>query len=207
MLNDKRTADEVAKAIEQAELNTRAELRAVVIDRSDSYRYIPLLWAAIASLFLPLFAAPYFALDVEMAFTLQVAGLVFLFFVLQIDRLRTLLVPKGVKRQRAHRMAMQQFIEQGVHLTQDNSGVLIFVSQAEHHVEIIADRGISQHVPNDVWGGIVDALIARIKAGQAAEGLVECVNTCGGLLAEHFPTDGTKENELDNQLVVLTFDA
>ena len=42
---------------------------------------------------------------------------------------------------RAHAEAMRQFFAQGLHKTEDRTGVLIFASAAERYAEIIADAG------------------------------------------------------------------
>ena len=82
------------------------------------------------------------------------------------------------------------------------SGVLIFVSAAEHYVEIIADRGISRHVTHEQWQAIVDAFTAAVKRGETLRGFLDCVNACGELLKRHVPATDQK-NELPNHLVML----
>ncbi len=81
-------------------------------------------------------------------------------------------------------------------------GVLIFVSEAEHYVEIIADRGISQHVSNDEWQEIINSFIEKVKAGQTKEGFLNCISSCGDLLKQYAPATEQK-NELPNHLIVL----
>jgi putative membrane protein len=111
-------------------------------------------------------------------------------------------VPRRLKQWRAAQLARYQFLEQNLHHTTGSTGVLIFVSEAEHYVEILADTGISQHVGADQWQRIVDALVARIGSGETAQGLVECIAACGELLQQHVPATAQK-NELPNRMIVL----
>ena len=103
---------------------------------------------------------------------------------------------------RASSLARRQFLEQGLHHTAGETGVLIFVSEAEHYVEILADRGIDEHVGHERWQAIVDAFTARVKAGETVEGFIECVDACGALLALHVPATHER-NELPNHLVMI----
>ena len=72
---------------------------------------------------------------------------------------------------------------------------MIFVSEAEHYVEI-------QHVSAEQWQSLVDELIRAIKAGETQQGLIRCIQSCGSSLAEHAPATGDK-NELPNHLILL----
>ena len=85
--------------------------------------------------------------SVQRIFLLQlvvfiVAGLVFSW-----RPLRLALVPRAVRRARAHRAAIEQFFVRRVGHTANRTGVLIFVSLAEHYARIIADDGIAAKSP------------------------------------------------------------
>jgi putative membrane protein len=112
------------------------------------------------------------------------------------------LVPRRLARWRAALLARYQFLEQNLHHTSGSTGILIFVSEAEHYVEIIADSGIDQHVGKEQWQRMVDALVARIRGGETAAGYIECIAACGELLQLHVPATSQK-NELSNRMIVL----
>lgn len=193
----------VAAHIAAVERETDAELVAVLARRADDYPYIPTLWAAALALLTPGVLAllpPWLGLwDVLLA---QLAVFVVAALLFRWPPLLYRLIPRGVKRWRATQLARFQFLEQNLHRTQGSTGVLIFVSEAEHHVEIIADRGIDQYVRHEDWQHIVDAFVARIRAGDTATGFIECIKACGDLLKEHVPATSQK-NELPNHMVVL----
>lgn len=194
---------EISELIASVEKVTDAEFVAVLAKRSDTYTYIPLLWAAAIALMTPV-AMLKFPLWLGVMDIFIAQWLVFIFFALlfRIPAISIRLIPKSVRHWRASNMARRQFLENNLHHTANETGVLLFVSEAERYVEIIADRGINDMVDHQVWQSIVDEFIAAVKAGRTHEGLVNCINKCGGLLKEKVPATGSK-NELPNHLVIL----
>jgi putative membrane protein len=87
--------------------------------------------------------------------------------------------------------------------TELRTGVLIFVSVAERYAEVLADAGIAQKVPVEVWDSAVKGLLSDIRAGRAADGFVKVIETCATTLAEHFPPGAINRNELPNAIVEL----
>ncbi len=195
--------DAVANAIQDVEKNTDAELVTVLASRADNYYYIPTLWAALIALATPaLLKLTHFWLSSDDLFIVQWLVFIGAALVFRISPVMMRLVPKKVKQWRASNLARRQFLENNLHHTKGETGVLIFVSEAEHYVEIIADRGISQHIDNHQWQQIVDHFVAQVKAGNTQQGFIDCIAQCGVLLNQHAPATGEK-NELPNHLVVL----
>jgi len=112
------------------------------------------------------------------------------------------IIPNQVKTWRASNLARRQFLENNLHHTQAEVGVLIFVSEIEHYVEIIADRGVSSHITDDEWAEIVSAMTDQVAAGNTLEGFLSCVDACGVLLEKHLPATSAKD-ELPNHMVVI----
>ncbi len=194
---------QVAEAIAAVERETDAELVTVLARRADDYRPISLLWAAAIALLTPGVLAltpPWLGLWEVMA--LQWLVFLVLALLLRWPPLLMRLVPRRIRQWRAANLARRQFLEQNLHHTRFESGLLIFVSAAEHYVEILADRGISKHVTHEQWQVIVDAFTAAVKRGDTLRGFVDCVNACGELLKQHVPVTDQK-NELPNHLVLL----
>ena len=132
-------------------------------------------------------------------------GLVFLALLAMLwpKHIRTALVPKSIRTEHAHRRATEQFIVQNLHTTEGRTGVLIFVSVAERHAEILADKGIDERVPAGTWQEIVDELTSHISDGKAADGFVGAIERSGKYLAQHFPPGRANTNELPDHLIVL----
>ncbi len=194
---------QVSSAIAEVEKTTDAELVAVLARRADNYFYIPTLWAAFIALITPavINLTPFWLSYHEV---LLAQWLVFFAFaiLLRIPPLMVRLIPKAVRYRRASNFAYRQFLENGLHHTQGETGVLIFVSEAEHYVEILADRGIDQHVSAEKWQSIVDDLIAQLKRGDTLEGMLECIEAAGALLRQYAPVTHDK-NELPDHLVII----
>ncbi|MGB2246303.1 MAG: TPM domain-containing protein [Alcanivorax sediminis] len=203
MLLDNQAQADLAAAITEQEKRTDAELVTVLASQADDYRYITTLWAALLSLLVPaaLLFIPHWLTSLE-ALLLQWGVLIVLAVLFRFKPIQFRLVPRALQRQRAASLARTAFLQQELHHTRDDTGLLIFVSEAEHYVEILADQGIARHVDDAQWQAIVDAFVARVKAGQVAEGFQQCVAACGDKLAEHVPASGEK-NELPNHLIIL----
>ena len=193
----------ISEAIATAEKNTSGEIVAVVAASSDHYIFIPLLWAALVALATP--AALFFFSDLpsEHIYLVQLAVFAVLAVISQWWPVRIALVPRAVKRARAHRHAMEQFLAQNLHTTKGRTGVLIFVSAAERFAEIIADEGIYNKVPPETWDQIVQELTNHIGRRQVSNGFVSAIKMSGDVLAEHFPPGSASHNELPNHLIVL----
>lgn len=202
LLNDE-NQQRVARAIAAVEKDTDAELVTVLARQADDYRYIPLLWAALLSLLVPLVLAflPIWLSALETLLA-QWTILVVLALLFRWPPLMMTLVPRRVKHWRAANLARRVFLEQGLHHTKGATGVLVFVSEAEHYVEILADRGVAEKVPDERWKAIVDAFTGQVKQGEVLNGFLTCIACCGDELITHVPATEAK-NELPNHLVVL----
>ncbi|MEM7566115.1 MAG: TPM domain-containing protein, partial [Pseudomonadota bacterium] len=198
---------------------TAGEIFAVAARSSDSYRFIPLLWAALATLIggtLAAFAWPLVSGTVSQGWGENAAGVsaqalalgqiavfVCLALLTLVPAVRLALVPKPVQFARCRRHATEQFLAHNLHVTEARTGVLIFVSMAERFATILADEGIAEHVDDAVWAEIVEDLIARITEGDLAGGFEAAIAACGAVLAEHVPPGVMSENELPDRLVEI----
>ena len=192
-------------AIRIAEAKTSGELYCVLAQSAGSYRLVPIAWAAVIALLVPW---PLIASTTWSAMTVYVIQLVVFALAavgLSQHAIRLLIVPGRTKRERAHAAAMRQFLAHGMHKTTGRTGVLIFAAVAERYVEIVADSGINQKVPQETWDAAVAALIAAIKAGQPGDGFVAAVEQCGAVLAQHFPVapGAINPDELPDRLVEI----
>ncbi len=205
------------KRISQAEDSTRAEIMMVIARQSDGYRYIPMLWAALIALSVP---GLYFlyntittggwgvadAQQFDYIYPIQVLVFLGLGMLFQLPAARLLIIPKSVKRQRAARHAHEQFFIQNLHQTVENTGVLIFVSVAEHYVEILVDTGIAAKIDNREWQATIDDFVKDVQSGNIAEGFNRAITHCETVLSNHFPADpqaSSKRDELPNHLIEI----
>lgn len=87
--------------------------------------------------------------------------------------------------------------------TEHNNGVLIYLLLAERRVEIVADRGISRHVPDAHWQTVVEHLREHLHSGDFDSGLTQALQEVSALLVQHFPLQPGQPNpnELCNRVV------
>jgi putative membrane protein len=193
----------ISEAITRAEQKTSGEIVVVAAVASDGYRSFALLWAALLALAVPIpliFATKW---PVEYIYLLQLAVFLVCLVLFQWERFRFALVPRAVKRARAHQRAVEQFLVQNLHTTKGRTGVLIYVSFAERFAEVIADAGIYRKVPPSTWEDVVGELTNHLARGTVTEGFIRAIERSGKILAKHFPPGMVDTNELPNHLIVL----
>jgi putative membrane protein len=194
----------VRDSISAVERNTSGEVVTVIAAACDDYLFIPTLWAALIALAVPgLVLLTNMWVDYAWLYSSQVVVFFVLAALFRIPMIKMRLVPRTIQRQRAGRIALEQFFLQNLHHTRDRTGILIFVSVAENYVEIIADKGINDVVPKDTWEKIVAGFVAAVKKEQYTEGFISAINQCGRVLQEHFPSRRDNPDELPNRLVEL----
>ncbi|HUN92417.1 MAG TPA: TPM domain-containing protein [Burkholderiaceae bacterium] len=101
--------------------------------------------------------------------------------------------------------ALELFSRLRVWDTEHNNGVLIYVGLADRAVEILADRGVANRVPEATWDAICSRMRDRFRAGDFEQGAVAAVGEVGALLKQLFPLapGETRHNELPDRPIVL----
>jgi len=98
-----------------------------------------------------------------------------------------------------HARALKEFYKQGIHQTQASTGILIFVSEFERRVQILADSGINKKVSPETWDKQVKDIVAGIKTGNSGVAVARAIEEMGNLLALHFPAMKNNTNDLPNR--------
>jgi putative membrane protein len=193
----------VLDAIRRAELRTSAEI-VVVIDRAaGSWRSWALAVALLLAMIVPWPLIELTQLGTRTIFLTQLlaaAALVVAFFP-QAARLR--LVPRMLRRRKAHEAALREFAARGMTATRDRTGLMIYVALAERYAEIVTDTGISAAIEDSHWRGLIDRLIASIEAERLAHGLADIVTGAADSLATRFPPSPDDRDELASKVVVI----
>src|SRR5688500_7688676 len=213
----------VSAAVEAAEAKTAGEIVTVVADRSDGYSDVALAWAAIVAFtaLVVLALVPDFYLGLADAaldnwqhewtpseiFTLAAVvaiGKFLAMLLLQLwPRLKFWLVLPPIKTARTLGRAIDLFKVGAERRTHGRTGVLIYLSMREHRAEIVADEAIASKVTPETWGEAMAAMLAEIKQGRCADGMIAAVEKVGAVLAEHFPRAEDDQNELPDRLIEL----
>lgn len=198
----------IRHAVAEAEARTSGEIVPYVVDASDDYPGA--VWKGIA---LGAFAGPLIA---EWIYFLGDfwGGLLPLWIALPaaaggaVGFLLTNFVP-SIKRWmagdlldlRTRQRAEMAFVEQEVFRTRERTGILLLVSLFEHRVVVLGDSGINQKVEQGQWDGIVQTVVAGIRAGKPGEALATAIRQCGELLERHgVARQADDRNELPDEL-------
>ncbi len=213
----------VSKAVRDAEAGTAGEIVTIVAESSDRYLDVALWWSiSVAVLALAALAAfPEFytglvarisggwivdwtlAEAFELALAVAVLKFVGARLILQWMPLRLFLTPRVVKAERVRRRAIRYFKVGAERRTLGRTGVLIYLSMAEHRAEIVADEAIHSKVTPETWGDAMAKLIAEVRQGRLSDGMVAAIGDVGAILGAHFPRAKDDANELPDRLIEL----
>jgi putative membrane protein len=163
----------------------------------------PVFIAAVVALLLPWLLTAFTAMSVFRILSLQVVVFLALLMLLCLPRVRVALMPRRARRAAAYRVAMEQFVSRGLTRNKSHSGILIYVSLAEHYARIIAGTEIAARVPQARWQAAVDALIAHTRNGFIADGFIAAIEMCGEELGRHFPRTASDRNNLPDRIYLI----
>lgn len=213
----------VSAAIAAAESKSEGEIVAVATELSDSYHDAALHWAVLVLIAVLAWAAacpsclqwwfdalaggwrPEPSLRELLTFLMVLAVLKFtaVLLILKYMPLRLALTPGVTKQRRVRRRAVTVFKAAAERRTAGRTGILIYLSMGERRAEIVADDAILKVTDEHVWGGAMEALLAEVRAGRPADGIVAAIEKVGEVLAEHFPKTGVDTNEIPDKLIEL----
>jgi putative membrane protein len=196
-LNARKAIEETVK---EAELRTSGEIVPMVVPSSGEYTGVRAAAAALLAFSAGIVLLVFPVDPVRWLPPLQVATFVVGYWLSGRRWLLRHLVPKRVQAPAVAEGARLAFLEQGLVETRDRTGILIYISLLERRVEVLADRGIDQHVAEGTWDGVVESILTGIREQRAEEGLVEAIRACGEILAARFPPRADDTNELANKL-------
>jgi uncharacterized membrane protein len=88
--------------------------------------------------------------------------------------------------------------------TEHNNGVLIYLLLAERAIEIVADRGVNQHVTKQQWHAMIERMGAAFRNDRFEDGLTQALAQVSSVLVQHFALakGDANPNELPDAPVV-----
>ena len=218
----------IALATAAAEAMTRGQIVCVVADEAAPYMEVPFAWGAAGALLVPAAllalggaATHWFdgvwgwsAVHVAATHTtvatalgayalLQCLLFVAIALLASIPAVRRSLTPATLKHGHVHQRALEQFFARSMENTRERTGVLIYASLTDRCAEVVADEGVNARVSPQAWAEVIAALTVGMKAGKPGDGFVAAIETCGRLLAAHFPAEGDDRNELPDAVVEM----
>lgn len=186
------------EAVRAVEAKSRAEIVLAVRPRSDSYNRGPLLFGVVvawAVLGFELFSAYEFPLD---AIFLEPAmiGACAAFLAASLPASTRILTSAKKRRESVERAARATFQERGVGLTRERTGVLLYLSLLERDAVVVADKGVTDVVPPDVWTPLLTRVAASARSARDAAGLARAVLLLAEPLAAELPARADDVDEL-----------
>jgi putative membrane protein len=212
----------VSAAIAAAEANSDGEIVAIASDQSDAYHDVGLHYAVLVLFAVLAFYAAFpawlewvdglllgWGAESTTRHLLTVLLLIALFkflaalLLMKWRPLRMALTPGSTKTRRVRRRAIMLFKTGAERRTVGRTGILVYLSLAEHRAEIVADEAITAVTTPETWGEAMVALLNEVKAGRPGEGIAAAVALIGDVLAEHFPKTSGDTNEIPDKLIEL----
>ena len=179
----------IEAAVQEAESKTSGEIVPYVVEQSDFYEEAE--WRAGALLgvlalitfaTIRRFTTAWLPLDfAEIALVTLVAAGAGALVVRFIAPVKRVFAGRHIER-RVHQRAAEAFVVEEVFDTRDRTGILLFISLLEHRVIVLGDSGINAKVGASEWDDIVKTVVAGIRNGRPADGLIEAIRKCGILL-------------------------
>ncbi|MFT7462354.1 MAG: putative membrane protein [Pseudohongiellaceae bacterium] len=194
----------VSSAIRRAEERTVGEIVPVVLERSDGHPGANWLAAFVSTILGSVLLAPVLpwnspALVIVLQTLLGVMGWL---VASRLADVSGLFVSDRRADEVTGEQALQEFYTLGLQKTEAATGVLLFVSLAEHRVLVLGDTGINAVMGDENWSGVVNHVLEGVAKGDLAGGLVAAIDELGTVLAEEFPWKEGDRNELPDRLIV-----
>jgi putative membrane protein len=193
-------ADRIEAAVKAAEAGTTAEIAVAIVPSSTDDRGL----AAIAgALVFALFAgiAPLIWWNIDRLTWTGVgllAGIVAFWLCDRFD-LGLRCLPARLLVKDARRAARAAFLDHRLDDTAARTAILLFVSRAEHYVEILPDRAAAAAIAPAEWSRIVDAFRERKRQADLGEAVAAAIAAIGTLCAAHFPASGADPDRVSNR--------
>jgi putative membrane protein len=174
----------VATVTKEIQDRTGTEVVVIVRPASDRYALYPLLWASMGAIVVGAVVGIVFPrIPIRIATLVQALILFMLALAFDWMPLRMRLVPRHTSRSLAHALARHEFAAHTLAGDPKRKLILLFVSQAEHYFEVIADRTSHQAAGEDTWAAIATDFTREAQAGPLSDALVAAVQRCGAAIA------------------------
>lgn len=197
--------DTLERVATDFEADSSAELVFAVARRSDAYADVPYKIGALCALavlllvvYLPIqFNASWFWVDTVVAFAFGwLVGKAF-------PRLTRVLVSRRRRKARVREAAEAVFVNRGVSLTRERTGVLVYISWLEQTVMLLWDVGIEKRVPRTVLQAAKNEF-ERLPLFQNFPAAFEpALQPLKKLFDEKLPRPPDDVNEISNRPVVI----
>ena len=191
----------IQNKIVELELRTSVEFVPVITDRSSDYK----LWRMFFFLLVFSFSLTLLVLEFpayggleKVISSLGIALILFLATFLK-PFLSTLL-PAHAKFRAVEDRAQSVFLEQEIFLTEQRTGILIFISDFERAVLILADRGFAGKIDSREWKDLGAVLAQDFSKKSAGDTFLIALEKLALRLSADFPPARNNLNEISDNV-------
>ncbi|MES1241411.1 MAG: hypothetical protein ABUT39_07315 [Acidobacteriota bacterium] len=185
--------ESIRAAVAEAEGRTSGEIVPYVVEASDGYGSAVWKGIALGALAGPLVAEALYlygrfwggTTPLWIALPTAVGGAVGFLLATFVPAVKRWLAGGDLLDLRTRQRAGRAFLEEEVFRTRDRTGILLFLSLFEHRVVVLGDAGINRQVEQRHWDGIIQSVVAGIRAGRPGEALALAIRQCGELLERY----------------------
>ena len=195
---------QIEARIAEAKKHTSGEIVVMVVPSSYHYPLATMLGSLLLAILLGI-AATFLSRNESIWFFLPVFGVSFMLFhelIKRIDIIKRVFVTASDMKGEVDEAAIQSFYHRKINHTVAHTGILIYISLFEHKVRVIADKGINEKVPQDLWQEIVNIIIRGISGKKHGNAIAAAIDRCGEILSSHFPAKLEDRNELGNEVII-----
>ena len=196
--------EKLQEVIEEIESQSLVEVVVVAKPRSSKYADVPLGWgigAVFATFTFLMFSHIEFPHDLFYAITLA-SFVVGMLIPLAIKPAMRLFIGKTRMRKAVEIMGRAFFQKAGIRHTQDEIGVLFYVSVFEKQEFVLPDRGAANEVPQEEWEAMQDRLSTVFSADDPASQLLKELRDCAPIFSAFIPPIENDINELPDYVDV-----
>lgn len=199
----------VREAVESLEKDSSGEMVVYFARSSDDYRmacwklstFLGVITAVVLGVMSFLWMLPDDLTILHVALMTLSSSAIGFFIAYYLPSVRLGFVNDGIIQHRVLTKARDMFLQEQVFDTIDRTGILIYISEMEHMVQVIGDEGINQKIDPNTWSQVVELVINGIKNNNPAQGISDAIYKCKSLLLENgFVVREDDKNELSDDM-------
>jgi putative membrane protein len=198
---DQASRSDVAAAIREIELVTAAEVVVAVRPSSGHYRHTDYLFGfglSFVALLVFLFDSHEFSVD-WMPLDSLIAFALGTLLSAALPPVRRALTSQKLMHGAVRTAARAAFVDLKITKTSGRTGILVFASMFERHVEVVTDIGVDPVVLGPAFTEAVRALDLAVHRGPNFPGFLQALRALGPILAKAMPRLEGDVNELPDE--------
>ncbi|BBM84618.1 hypothetical protein UABAM_02979 [Candidatus Uabimicrobium amorphum] len=213
----KEQKQQVNKAVIKAEKKTNAEIVPIITDSSGQYDRaedvfgliltivsVCVLWIYTQQTSVGEWGKTQYQYSLPLIIaTIIVAFAVGAFLASRIWFIRHLFTPRSEMKRCVARGAQRAFYEFELWKTSNSNAVLIYISLFERMVYVLGDKKIRKKFQDEDFVEVRNIIIENLRRNKRSEALCDGITKCGEKLKQHFPSNKSKKNQLEDHLRIF----